>query len=64
MKKFIIQVSHTEYAKIGIEAKNKQEAEELVFENIDCAGWGNDETEIIDIEEINNDNKNKRQKSD
>ena len=52
MKKFIIQVSHTEYSKIEIEAKNEQEAENLVFENIDSASWGNDKTEIIDIEEI------------
>ena len=52
MKKFIIQVSHTEYGRIEIEAKNEQEAENLVFKNIDSASWGNDETEIIDIKEI------------
>ncbi len=53
MKKFIAQLSHTEYAQIEIEANNMQEAEELAFENIDYANWGNDETEVIDIEEIN-----------
>lgn len=51
MKKFIFQVSHTEYAEIEVTAKNEQEAEKLMFENIDGAGWGNDETEIIDLEE-------------
>lgn len=53
MKKFIFQVSHTEYAKIEVVAKNEQEAEKLMFKNIDCADWGNDETEVMEIEEIN-----------
>lgn len=47
MKKFIFQISHTEYAEIEVEAKDEQEAEKLMFENIDSASWGNDETEIM-----------------
>lgn len=54
MKKFRVQISHTEYGDIEIEAKNKQEAEKLALENenIDSASWGNDETDVIDVEEI------------
>lgn len=56
MKKFRVQISHTEYGNIEIEAKNEQEAEKLALENenIDSAGWGNDETDVIDVEEIKN----------
>ena len=54
MAKFRIQISHTEYGDVEIEAKNKQEAEKIVLENMDCKNWGNNETEIIDIEEISN----------
>ena len=53
MKKFIIEISHTEYAKIQVEAKNANEAEGLAFEDIDQADWENDETEILNIEEEN-----------
>lgn len=56
MKKFIIQVSRTEYGRVEIEAKNEQEAENLVFKKIDSTSWGNDETEIISIEEIKKNN--------
>ena len=52
MKKFIIQISHTEYGKIEIEAKNEQEAEKFALENIDSVNWGNDETDIMNIEEV------------
>lgn len=52
MKKFLVQISHTEYADIEVEAKNEHEAEEMAFEELDCANWGNDETEIIDVEEV------------
>lgn len=52
MKKFIIQISHTEYTEVEIEAENEQVAEELALKNIDYANWGNDETDIIDIEEV------------
>ncbi|MCK4744963.1 hypothetical protein KAS41_02790 [Candidatus Parcubacteria bacterium] len=52
MKKFIIHISHTEYADIKVNAANEQEAEKTVFKNIDSANWGNNETEILDVEEI------------
>ncbi len=52
MKKFIVEISHTEYAKIRVEAKNTDEAEELAYEKIDSAYWGNDETEILNTKEI------------
>lgn len=52
MKKFIVQISHTEYADIEVRAKDEHHAESLAFENIDSANWGNDETEIIDTKEI------------
>ncbi len=51
MKKFIVEIQHIEYAALEIEAKNEQEAEDAVFENLDYADWGNDETDIIGIEE-------------
>lgn len=53
MKKFIIHIAHTEYADIEVSATNEEEAEKIAFKNIDSANWGNDETEILDIEEIN-----------
>ncbi|MBI4652863.1 hypothetical protein HY750_01270 [Candidatus Kuenenbacteria bacterium] len=52
MKNFIVEISHTEYGKIEINAKNKQEAEKMALENIDDVNWGNDETDIISIEEV------------
>ena len=51
MKKFIIHIAHTEYADIHINAASEQEAENIAFENMDSANWGNDETEILVIEE-------------
>ncbi len=51
MKKFTFQISRTEYAQIEVEVKDAQEAEKLMFEDIDFANWGNDETEIIDLKE-------------
>lgn len=52
MKKFIIQISHTEYGEVEIDADNEQEAEKIALENIDSAYWGNDETDIISTEEV------------
>lgn len=52
MKKFIIQISHTEYGEIEIDADNEQKAEKIALENIDSVDWGNDETDIISIEEV------------
>lgn len=52
MKKFIVQISHIEYGTIEVEAEDEYEAEELAFKNIDRANWGNDETEMVDVEEI------------
>jgi len=54
MKKFVVEVSHTEYAKIQVKAKNIQEAESTVFKNVDCADWGNGESKILNVEEIKN----------
>lgn len=52
MRKFIVEISHTEYGSVEIKAKNKQEAEKITLENIDRASWGNDETDIISVEEV------------
>lgn len=54
MKKILIQISHTEYGEVEIEAKNEQEAENIVDKKLDHAIWGNDETDIIDVKEIDN----------
>ncbi len=51
MKKFIIHISHTEYADIHVNAASEQEAENIAFENIDSANWGNDKIKISGIEE-------------
>lgn len=53
MKKFLVEVSHTEYTIIEVEAKDECEAEKIAVEELDHASWGNDETEIINVEEIN-----------
>ena len=53
MKKFVVQISHTEYGSVEVNAENEQNAEKLALENIDSADWGNDETDIIDTEIVN-----------
>ena len=52
MKKFSVEVSHTEYATIDVMANNEHEAEKNAIEKIDYANWGNSETEIVGVEEI------------
>ena len=54
MKEFVIEVSHTEYAKIQVKAENIQKAESIVSENMDCANWGNNEMEILNVKEVKN----------
>ena len=52
MKKFIVEISHTEYGKIEVEAENEHRAEITALDNIDSANWGNDESEVLGVEEV------------
>ena len=52
MKKYKINVNHTEYGFVEVEAESEQEASDMLDDVFDSISWGNDETEIESIEEV------------
>lgn len=54
MKRYIVHIERKEYGFIELEANNKQEAEELAYEEMEAGNvnWGNEETKITEISKI------------